>query len=427
MPGGDTAGTGGKLLVIGADHRTTPAAWRDQFALIEANLAAELDRLRTKGFRDLALLATCERLELITMTAGTEAARRNFAAHFAERLKVSSDQLLAALYIHEGPSALRHLFAVASSLGSPVLGEPHILGQLRAAHRMASEAGLVGGGLEAALLGAFAAARRVRRETRIGERPGSLAAAAVELAREIHGDLDRAVGLLVGTGEMGELMLDQLRAAGLGRAIVSGAPPVVESIAARLSCPWAPFPPADALLAEADILVAAATGGPRMLSVATMALALRQRRRRPVFVIDTAIPPTVEPAVNDLDGAFLYTLDDLERAAVAGRTAREAAAAEAWTVLESELAAFERRQAERAAVPAVTALRSHFEAVRAALLRDEPGLDAEAATRLLVNRLLHAPSEVLRGLAASAGDAAEAEALARRLFRLEREEGDEGP
>ena len=427
MPGGDTAGTGNKLLVIGADHRTAPMAWRDQFALIEANLSAELDRLRTRGFRDLALLATCERLELVTMGTEAESARRNFVAHFAERLDVPPDRFVAALYIHEGGAALRHLFAVASSLESLVLGEPHILGQMRAAHRIASEAGLVGGGLEATLQGAFAAARRVRRETRIGERPGSLAAAAVELAREIHGDLDRAVGLLVGTGEMGELMLDQLRAAGLGRVVVSGGPPAVEAVAARLSCPWAPFPPADALLAEADIVVAAATGGPRTLSAGMMAQALRQRRRRPVFVIDAAIPPTVEPAVNDLDGGFLYTLDDLERAAVAGRNARGAAAAEAWVVLENELAAFERRQAERAAVPAVTALRSHFEAVRAALLRDEPGLDAEAATRLLVNRLLHAPSEVLRGLAASAGDASGAEAVARRLFRLDREEGDEGP
>jgi glutamyl-tRNA reductase len=427
MPGGDTAGTGSKLLVIGADHRTAPMAWRDQFALIEANLSAELDRLRTRGFRDLALLATCERLELVTMGTRAERARRNFAAHFAERLGVPADRFVAALYTHEGGSALRHLFAVASSLESLVLGEPHILGQMRAAHRIASEAGLVGGGLEAALQGAFAAARRVRRETRIGERPGSLAAAAVELAREIHGDLDRAVGLLVGTGEMGELMLDQLRAAGLGRVVVSGAPPAVELVAARLSCPWAPFPPTDALLAEADIVVAAAPGGPRTLSAGMMAQALRQRRRRPVFVIDAAIPPTVEPGVNDLDGGFLYTLDDLERAAVAGRNARGAAAAEAWVVLEDELAAFDRRQAERAAVPAVTALRSHFEAVRAALLRDEPGLDAEAATRLLVNRLLHAPSEVLRGLAASAGDAREAEAVARRLFRLDREEGDEGP
>lgn len=427
MPGGDTAGTGGRLLVIGADHQTAPPAWRDQFALIEANLASELDRLRARGFADLTLLATCERIELITVGIEAELARQNFAAHLAERLNASPDRLASALYLHEGTIALRHLFAIASSLRSLVLGEPHILGQLRAAHRIASEAGLVGSGLETALQGAFAAARRVRRETRIGERPGSLAAAAVELAHEIHGDLDRAVGLLVGTGEMGELMLDQLRLAGLGKTIVSGPAPAVEAIAARLSCPWMPFPPTDAILAEGDILVVAATGGPRILSASTMAAVLRQRRRRPVFVIDAAIPPTVEPAVNDLDGAFLYTLDDLERAAIAGRSARQAAAAEAWAVLEDELAAFERRQAERAAVPTVTALRNHFEAVRAAILRDQSGLDAEAATRLLVNRLLHAPSEVLRGLASSEGNASEAEALARRLFRLDRDEGDGEP
>ncbi len=427
MPG-ETAGTGGRLLVIGADHRTTLPAWRDQFAVIETNLAAELDRLRVRGFRDLTLLATCDRIELITLDTEAETARRSFAAYLAERLGAVEDELASALYVHEGPQALRHLFAVASSLDSLVLGEPHILGQLRAAHRAASEAGLVGGGLEAALQGAFAAARRVRRETRIGERPGSIAAAALEVAREIHGDLDRAVAVLIGVGEMGELMVDQLRLAGLGRLVVAGTPPAAEAIALRLSCPWVSFPPTDALLAEGDILVAAATGGPRTLSAATMAAVLRQRRRRPVFVIDAAIPPTVEPAVNDLDGAFLYTLDDLERAAIAGRSAREVAAAEAWTVLDDEIAAFHRRQAERAAVPAVTALRRHFEAVRTAMLRDQPGLDAEAATRLLVNRLLHAPSEVLRGLAASAGDAADAEALARRLFRLDRDddEGEQG-
>jgi len=426
MPG-DTAGTGGRLLVIGIDHRTAPPAWRDRFARIETNLAAELDRLRALGFRDLALLATCDRVELITVDADAGALRHAFAAHLSERLGASPDELAAAFYAHEGAPALRHLFAVASALESQVLGEPHILGQLRAAHRAASEAGLVSGSLEAALQGAFGAARRVRRETRIGERPGSLAAAALEVAREIHGELDRAVGLLIGTGEMGELMLDQLRLAGLGKMIVSGAPPMAETLAARFSCPWAPFPPTEALLAEGDILIAAATGGPSVLSVGMMAAALRQRRRRPVFVIDAAIPPTVEPAVNDLDGAFLYTLDDLERAAIVVGSAREAVAAEAWTVLEDELAAFHRRQAERAAVPAVTALRSHFEAVRAALLRDEPGLDAEAATRLLVSRLLHAPSEELRGLAASETGAAELEALARRLFRLDRDEGDVGP
>src|SRR5580704_4141411 len=229
MPGGDTAETGGRLLVIGADHRTTPAAWREQFALVEGNLASELDRLRAKGFQDLTLLATCERIELITMGPEAEAARQDFAAYLAERLRVTSEQSASALYTHEGALALRHLFAVASSLESLVLGEPHILGQLRSAHRIASEAGLVGGGLEIALQGAFAAARRVRRETRIGERPLSLASAAVELARESHGDLDRVAGMLIGASEMGELMLEQLRLAGLGKSMVVGAPPAAEA------------------------------------------------------------------------------------------------------------------------------------------------------------------------------------------------------
>src|SRR5215813_8068221 len=169
MPG-DTAGTGGRLLVIGTDHRRVPRSWRDRFALIEANLAAELDRLRARGLRDATLLATCDRIELITIAADVEAVRRSFATDLSERLGVPTDELASALYVHQDVPALRHLFAVASSLESLVLGEPHILGQLRAAHRVASEAGLVSGGLEAALQGAFAVARRVRRETRIGER-----------------------------------------------------------------------------------------------------------------------------------------------------------------------------------------------------------------------------------------------------------------
>ena len=170
MPGGDTAETGGRLLVIGADHRTAPPAWRDQFAIIEANLGAELDRLRAMGFGDLTLLATCERIELITIGSGTEVALRKFAMHLADQLGTTPEHLASALYAHEGERALRHLFAVASSLQSLVLGEPHILGQLRSAHRIASEAGLVSGDLEATLQGVFAAARRVRRETRIGPR-----------------------------------------------------------------------------------------------------------------------------------------------------------------------------------------------------------------------------------------------------------------
>jgi glutamyl-tRNA reductase len=148
---------------------------------------------------------------------------------------------------------------------------------------------------------------------------------------------------------------------------------------------------------------------------------LRRRPLRPIFVIDAAIPADAEPAVNDLDGAFLYDLADLERAAMAGRVERQEAASEAWRIVEAELQAFAVRRAERRAVPAVIALRRHFERLRDEVMAEQGG-NAEVATRLLVNRLLHDPSEVLRQLAGSEGDIAGLEELLRRLFRLGGEE-----
>lgn len=426
MPGASAAGTGGELLVIGANHRTSPLAWRDRFTLMEAELADELDRLRGKGFREAVLIATCDRIELVS-TVAAEPLGARFAEHLAERLGESVERVSAALYRHRGGAALRHLFSVASALDSLVIGEPQVAGQLRAAHRVASEAGLVSAPLEAAFQAAYAAARRIRRETTIAHRPVSMAAAAVELAREVHGDLDRSTALLIGLGEMGELMAEHFSRVGVKQLLVSGPGAASEPLARRLGASLVPFAALGDGLAEADIVIASVGSGRRLLTAAAMEAALRRRRRRPVFVIDTAIPPDVEPGVNDLDGAFLYTLDDLERSAMAGRAGRESAAAAAQAILDAELAGFERRQAERAAVPAVTALRAHFEAVRAAVLREHPGLDAEAATRLLVNRLLHAPSESLRGLVAAEGDTASAEALLRRIFQLLNEEGDPTP
>lgn len=428
MPGATAAGTGGELLVIGANHRTSPLAWRDQFALIESDPAAELDHLRGRGFGEALLIATCDRIELVTSGLDPGAAQTGFAAYLAERLGERDDTVSAALYVHHGPAALKHLCAVASALDGQVIGEPHVLGQVRAAHRAALEAGMIGPTLETALQAAYGAARRVRRETGIAERPVSMAAAAVQLAREIHGDLDRATGLLIGTGEMGELMAEQLRRAGLKRLLVTGPTGAAELLARKWAANFVPFDALSDGLAEADIVIAAIGSGRRILTTASLSAALRRRRRAPVFVIDTGIPSDAEPGINDLDGAFLYTLDDLERVAMAGRATRAAASVEAWAIIAAELAEFERRRSERAAVPFVTALRAHFEAMRAAVLRDSPGLDAEAATRLLINRLLHPPSEALRGLAArSDPDRAAAEALIRRLFRLDEEEGEPEP
>ena len=409
------------LIVIGLHQRTSPADLRARFGLVEGDVDDALEALRARGVREAVLIATCDRMELVCGDNATAAAFVPFVAAYAA-LPVAS--VAAAIYRHEGEAALRHLFAVASALDSSVIGEPHVLSQLRAAHRVAAEQGLVGPDLESAFVAAFACARRVRRETPIAERPQSIAAAALDLARGIHGDLDRCAALLIGPTEMGELMADQFRRAGLARLVVCGPAERAARAAQRLACNHAPLDELEAALVPADIVISALGTGRTVLGAPLLAAALRKRPLRPIFVIDAALPAEADPAINALDGAFLYDLADLERAAMAGRAKRQEAAAAAWRIVDEELASFRAKSAARRAVPAVVALRRHFEALRAEVMA-ERGLDADAATRLLVNRLLHAPSEALRDVAGRDGDAAAIEALLRRLFRLADEE-DEG-
>ena len=417
MPGANAAGTGEDLLVIGINHRTSPPELGDRFGLIEADLDAALDELKSRGLRDAVLLATCDRIELLSRD---RLAAEFFAPVVAARLGVGAGVIEAALYRHDGAAALRHLCAVASALDSQVLGEPQVLGQLRVAHRAAVEQGLVGDELEGALDTAYAAARRVRRETKIAQGPVSLAAAALSLARDIHGDLTERAALLIGPSEMGELMAEQFRRAGLTRLVVCGPEQRARRAAQLLSSNVVPFEELETAVAAADIVIASFGNGRAILTKAGVATALRKRPLKPIFVIDAAIPSDCEPGINDLDGAFLYGLGDLERAAMAGRAERVAASVAAWAIIDAEIAAHAARQSERRAVPAVVALRRHVESLRDQALAE--GGDAEAVTHRLINRLLHDPSEVLRQLAGSADDIAAMEQLLRRLFRLGGEE-----
>jgi glutamyl-tRNA reductase len=423
VPGANVAGAGGNLLVTGIHHRSSPPDWGDRFAWVEAELDAALDELKGKGARDAVLLATCDRIEVIS---ADDAAASLFVPMIARRLGIAESAVAASAYRHEGEAALKHLFAVASALDSQVIGEPQVLGQLRAAHRAASEQGLVGATLEIALEAAYAVARRIRRETRIAQGPVSLAAAALALARDIHGDLAPLAALLVGPSEMGELMAEQFRRAGLTRFVVCGPAERARQAARELGCNLLPLAELEDAVAAADIVIAALGSGRAILTRALVAAALKKRPLKPIFVIDTGMPADAEPTINDLDGAFLYDLADLERAALAGRKERADAAQAAWAIVDAEIAAHRVRLAARRAVPAVVALRAHVER-----LRDEAlaaGGDAEAVTRRLVNRLLHDPSEALRQLAGGAdeADAARMEDLVRRLFRLGHDEDGEG-
>ncbi|HUC62563.1 MAG TPA: glutamyl-tRNA reductase [Alphaproteobacteria bacterium] len=420
MAGGASAPA--QYVVVGANHRSSSVTLRDAIFVEDGAAPALLRALMGAGFEEALLLSTCDRVEIQGRTRDPETARAAVARALGAHGGVEPQSLAASLYLETGAAALKHMFAVAASLDSAVLGEPQVLGQVKAAHRLARDAGTVASALEAAIQAAFGAAKRVRSETAIAQGPVSIVASAVELAREVHGDLAPLAALLIGTGDMGQLMAEELQRAGLGQVLVA-APKLARAaeLARQLGGHFADFETLAARLTDADIVIACAGSGRYLVTQEMMEQALKRRRRRPVYLIDLGVPSDVEPGVNRVDDAYLYDLADLERSALAGQAGRAQASDAAWRILDEELASFQRHRAEREAVPALVALRRHFESQREQVLAQAAGLDAAEATRLLVNRLLHEPSEALRALAAELGDRrarAEAEALLRRLFRL---------
>ncbi len=405
-------------FVVGATHRSSTLALRDRLFIDDAAAPDFYRRLAEAGVTQAIMLSTCDRVEVQGMSeapaAAIEAVREILAARAGEDPAEIAPQLETLI----SDEALRHIFAVAASLESQVIGESQVLGQVKEGHRQAGRHGMVGPALESLLQAAYAAAKRVRNETEIAERSVTLASGAVQIARDLHGDLSGSTGLILGLGDMGDLIGGQLRLAGLGGTILTGPSRRTEAEARRMGCNFVPFDELEDALADADIVVTAVGTGRFLITVEAMEQALRRRKRRPVLILDGGIPADVEPAVHDLDGAFVYTLDDLEQVAREGRANREAAAAEAWEIVDAEANGWRRSLAEREAVPTLLSLRNSFEAMRDDILAGDPNADAAEATRRLINRLLHRPSEALRKLAAETGDEAEKQAIARIVARL---------
>jgi len=415
-----------EYIVVGVSHRTGTAALRERLFADEAGQVALLESLRAAGLAESLVLSTCDRTELHAVAADPARAAASMRDILARQGHVTAGDIAGQGYDIRGAMALRHLCAVAASLDSVVLGEPQVLGQVRDSHRLSGAAGMMGPQLEAMLRMAYGAAKRVRSETVIGERPISIAAAAIQVARGVHGDLARCTSLLLGGGEMGELLAGQLRQCGVGTTIVMHRSPARAAlIAHRLGAHVRPFAELAGALVDADIVIAALGDERQAVTAAAIREALRARRYRPVTCIDSAVPGDVEAAVHDLDGAFRFDLGDLERLAVEGQSLRAGAADPAWAIIDAEVAAFAADEAARQATPAVVALRRHFETVREQVIAENPGADAATVANLLVNRLLHAPSAALRDLAVDGGgDLAAMERLLARLFGLR--EGKDG-
>ncbi|MHA1564443.1 MAG: glutamyl-tRNA reductase [Alphaproteobacteria bacterium] len=419
--------TPGQLVILGANHRSSSVELRDRLFVADAEAPGFLADLVRAGVGQCMVMSTCDRVEIQAVASSPPIAIAAIQDALVRRAGQPAAAIASQLYTLTGPEALRHLFAVASSLDSMMVGESQVLGQVKASHQLAGEAGTMGPELAAVLQAAYGAAKRIRIDTDIARGPVSIATCAVQVAKDIQGDLSRRTCLLIGGGDMGALMLEYLNQAGLHQLVV-GATTLAraQAIARPYGCPAVSYDDLAPALEAADIVIAAAGTGHNLVTARMVEGALRRRRRRPIFIIDAAVPGDVERAVHDLEAAFRYDLDDLETVAQEGRLAREAAAGQAWGLLDEEISAFHRDRAARRAVPAVVRLQQYFETARSEILAGNTGLSAQEATRLLVNKLLHGPYRVLREAASdNEGCDAEMEHFIARLFALDAQEQDD--
>lgn len=426
----DPLSTKGRPFVVGVNHRSSSMAMRDRVFVEEQDIPAFLEKLKEKGLTEAMLLSTCDRIEVQAVAEDHDAVTHAVVSSLADHGDVDADELKSQTYEKIDEDAVRHVFAVTASLDSLVIGEPQILGQVKAGHKMAKDAGLMGPVLDAIHQAAFSAAKKVRHKTSIGERPVSIAAAATDIAQSVHGDLSGARALLIGVGEMGEMIASDLRENGLQDLVITHPVEVrAKPVARNLDCHFGEFSRLQELLVEADIVLSCLGKRSHSLTHDMVKAAIKARRRRPIFLVDAAIPGDIENSVNDISDAYLYDLGELEEVALEGLAKRESQADVAWEIIDKDLADFMKGRAERWAVPALKNLRAHFEEVREQALKDAGG-DAEKATRLLVNRLLHGPSEAVRGIAAERGQSTEdqidwneTERVLNRLFGFKDEGG----
>ncbi|HEY9078784.1 glutamyl-tRNA reductase [Magnetovibrio sp.] len=411
----DTELPKGRPIVVGANHRSSTMMMRDRIFVEEPRVPAVLQELSEKGVAQVILLSTCDRVEAIGITHDPAAFQQAVLETFAREGECELAELQEQTYTLTDEEAVEHMFRVTASLDSLMVGEPQVLGQVKHAHRQATETDHVRAELETWMQASYAAAKRVRTETKIGEGPVSMAASAVQIARDVFGDLSRCKALLVGTGDMGEMIARDLVANGLASLTVTHPRAGrADALARDLESHVADFDDFENLLADSDIVLSAVGTRRFSLDQAPVKAALKARRHKPMFIVDAGVPGDVEPQVDELDDAFVYSLGDLEQVALKGRAGREQEAARASDIIKQDVKRYLHTRAERVAVPALTRLRAKFERAREQALHDAGG-DAEKATRLLVGRMLHDPSEAMRRIAAD-----DETAWARLEFALER-------
>ena len=417
-----------RLFAVGLSHRTAPIELRERVDFSRVGLADALDALARRNIaREMAVLSTCNRAE-VYVAADTEGAVEGLFDFFAAYHDVPAPEVAPHLYVHHGADAARHLLRVAAGLDSLVVGEPQILGQVKSAYTVASDAHFTGTILNRLFHVAFAAGKRVRSETGLGEGAVSVSYAAIALAKKIFGDLAGLQVLILGSGEMAKLTAIHLRAQKVGAiTLASRTRAAAERLAHQISADVVDWSEIGGAIERADILVTA-TGAPNAILTRTdLARVMKTRRQRALFVIDIAVPRDVEPDAGTVDQLFLYNIDDLQGIVKENLARRTAELERADAIIATETAKFASWLQSREIIPTVVALRERFESIRRAeLQRLRPKLnglppDAQAqvdhVTRLIVEKLLLSPTEQLKSLGDNSLAATYSDAL-NRLFSL---------
>ncbi len=416
-----------RILLMGLNHQTAPVALRECLAFSPEETETALEALIHRPcIREALLLSTCNRVEVVVTCDDPARAIADLEGFISDFKHISIDEFRSSLYRYVDNDAVRHLFRVASSLDSMVVGEPQILGQIKAAYGAAIHRRASGVILNRLLHRTFFVAKRIRTETGIGDHAVSISYAAIELARKIFGSLEGRRVLLIGAGEMAELAVEHLIRHRAGEILVANrtfAHGV--SLAQRFGGQAIRFEEVEARLATVDIIISS-TGAPGFVVVpAQVSAVLRHRRNRPLFFIDIAVPRDIDPRVNRLSNVYVYDIDDLKGVVEENVQDRQQEALKAERIIDEAVLRFSQWRQSLEVVPTIVALHRKLELIADAEIKktlqgskppDEAALKRMATA--MINKFLHDPTQILKG-DGHRGNRQELLGLLQRLFHLD--------
>ncbi|HWC95705.1 MAG TPA: glutamyl-tRNA reductase [Candidatus Sulfopaludibacter sp.] len=419
-----------KLLITGVSHKTAPVEVRECLAFREDSLPAALQNLKSrKGVSEAVILSTCNRVEITVTTEDGVDPQAIVDSFISDHKAVSPGDIEPHLYRHEGQEAIHHLFRVAASLDSMVVGEPQILGQLKTAYAAAKNCGSLCGWLDGLLERTFSVAKRVRSETGIGQMAVSVSYAAVELSRKIFGSLSGKTIMIVGAGKMSELAARHLRRSGVSHVFVTNRTHQrAVDMANLFQGTPVEYTRFVSMLPEVDIVITSSGAPHYILHKEEMQRVISARRNKPMFLIDIAVPRNIEPTVNQIDNIFLYDIDDLQEVVNSNlrERAKEAEHAEALVADEVDRTMARLKVAE--VTPTIVSLQEQLEQIRAGELEKvrrkfgpfsaEQEQALEMLTRGIINKVAHGPISELRNHAGQP-EGAHVVAAIRKAFHLQ--------